>query len=768
MFSQLRGGEKLSLVEKELELEGTMWAYGEARQQRPLLERKEGYLLSRVIAPLTTAFMQWLREGRSAMALGQVRSFFKDVTKNEVLALVYTALKVVISKNTASRTGIIREIGNHIMYQLALLRMPPHHYNLVWEYAKAFKPHITKRILMENAKQYMDAIKDNNLVYQVGLRFYVLLLEAGLIEEYTEYYRNRKSVHVRIHPKVISILQEHDYIRPLLKPMVVEPVDWRLEGTQTVQGGYFTLPLKLIHGVSKSTPQPGLWLDALNKLQRVPYRINKHALEFFEWALEHPETGLVFPQPHWFKKPQKPEVLSPDRKKEFKYKMREYYSNVNRAAGLWTAYVFTKSIAKDYADYDEIYFPIFADFRGRLYYAPAYLQPQGADYAKALIELAPQYHEPLTEDGLTALKIYIANLYGLDKKTYSERLQWVDKHLEQLRGVGVDPQRHVHFIAQADKPFMFVQACRALHYGLLGEPVGVIVQIDGSNNGTQHLSALGGYNNKYVNMTSEDVVFDLYGVVAKRVNELVAEDTSLENQELRAFWLKHPVDRSFVKRNVMTFPYSVTFPGMVEQNMEYIMKEYGLSFFEGQSVFPLLQYITQHIYTALKEIVPLDVLHWLQQCTSIINQPMEWETPSGFRVQQAYWKTVRKRLRTVWGTRALEIKIRNYTDEVFLQKMRLAISPNFVHSYDAAHLALVATRFDKPLLVQHDSFGTHPNYIEELHKIIRETFVEIYSEPVLLKQKEYWERKYRVQLPDPPVVGVIDSEELLNAPYFFH
>jgi len=76
----------------------------------------------------------------------------------------------------------------------------------------------------------------------------------------------------------------------------------------------------------------------------------------------------------------------------------------------------------------------------------------------------------------------------------------------------------------------------------------------------------------------------------------------------------------------------------------------------------------------------------------------------------------------------------------------------------------------------HDSFGTHAGDMETMAKILRETFVEMYSEDLL----EKFVADLRLQVPDElseefekivaelkPQMGSLDVSCVLTSPYFF-
>jgi len=68
----------------------------------------------------------------------------------------------------------------------------------------------------------------------------------------------------------------------------------------------------------------------------------------------------------------------------------------------------------------------------------------------------------------------------------------------------------------------------------------------------------------------------------------------------------------------------------------------------------------------------------------------------------------------------------------------------------------------------HDSFWTHPCDVDELNVVLRQTFVELYQNPLLEELKSGWELRYpNIQFPEVPVKGDFDINEVKNAPYFF-
>jgi DNA-directed RNA polymerase len=100
------------------------------------------------------------------------------------------------------------------------------------------------------------------------------------------------------------------------------------------------------------------------------------------------------------------------------------------------------------------------------------------------------------------------------------------------------------------------------------------------------------------------------------------------------------------------------------------------------------------------------------------------------------------------------------------------IVAHLVHSFDAAHMILTVYRLYaegiRHFAMVHDSFGVHACDIDLLNRALREEFVRIYSEPVLMNCfKEQWQAHRDVALPAMPPPGNLDIRQVLSSPYFF-
>ena len=152
------------------------------------------------------------------------------------------------------------------------------------------------------------------------------------------------------------------------------------------------------------------------------------------------------------------------------------------------------------------------------------------------------------------------------------------------------------------------------------------------------------------------------------------------------------------------------------------------------------------------------------------NKHIMWTTPSGFRVVHYYNKQQKRRsLASLFNKKELTFYVR--TSDVNGREASQAISPNFIHSIDAAHMFLtikyLIDRGIYDLCMIHDSYGCHANHVDCMRNAIRKTFFDIHSTNLLEVFKDEIETQLGTQLPDAPERGDLDLECVLNSEYFF-
>jgi DNA-directed RNA polymerase len=458
-------------------------------------------------------------------------------------------------------------------------------------------------------------------------------------------------------------------LTPVREPMCIPPVRW--SHGMSHGGGYlsaYNRPVRMVKTRSrdyleelKSAHMPEV-IRALNAAQETPWRIRKHVVALHDKLREigRTVTGSKMPElenvqvpekPEWgkehsaqrklvykwseeckanpFNKPPKPPVHPEYEKREViwnnyrKQAAMAFDENVSRK-GQRVNFNLIMGTAKRFMDFESIYFPHQLDFRGRLYAVPN-LNPQTADWIKGLLEFSEGRR--LGPEGLWWFKVHVANLFGVDKVSFDERVAWTEKNWTILTACADDPIE-VRLWEEADKPFQAYAACVEVR-GIELEGADYVshmpIDLDGSCSGLQNLGmALRcEITGAAVNLIPSDAPADIYSEVMDKVQAHMEETMGgaesreealrkaaeyaktyylktikgADNRTWPAFlnkvmgdgklnkgqrevkreleyhmayweWLQFGLTRNHVKRSVMTFPYGSKEYGFREQVME--------------------------------------------------------------------------------------------------------------------------------------------------------------------------------------------------------
>ena len=800
-------------LRRQLELEQESVQLGVARYRKQLSEAQltempPGLtLMHRSIAPLEKAIEEFKKPTRGGGRMHNVR-YFLDKFDNIEIAFI-TARRIINAIATPEpiqrvAISVAQDLIDHLEYK-KFKEEAPNYLEAVEENLKTTHERHRRTVILR-AKRKL-GIEDTEWPEQAKLRIGVKLIElfiesTGLVER----VQNSKSQWIlRATPEVDKWLQEQharcEILEPVYQPMIIPPTPW----TTSYGGGYRTNSVSFRFKLVKTRDLAYLdelaeWnmplvYRALNALQETPWRINRRVFEVMKTVWDR-NSGLAgLPKRDWNEpEPPKPwtsdeefELLKdthPEVVKSWKRKKTQYHERALRNKSQADQTSRKLSVAEKFLNEPEIYFVWTLDWRGRMYPVPSYIHPQADDIGKSLLEFA--VGKPLGESGFRWLRIHLANKYGVDKVSFEDRLKWVDEHHEDIMRSAEDPLAY-HFWADADDPWCFLAACFEYRDALSGNPEAyeshLPIAMDGTCNGLQHFAAMlrdeiGG---KAVNVVPSDKPQDVYQEVANVVSEMVARDAAA-GDEIAQAWLGK-IDRAIVKRNVMTTPYGATFFGMKEQLLDELSKRNSS---EGRYLdsldddFQAAVYLAKKTHEAIGEVVVAArrAMDWLQEVARIASaaeQPIRWVTPSGFLVKQHYKQQKNVDIRTIWGKARVKLSLNIDTDKLDKRKQANGISPNFVHSMDASHLVLTVNRaLDAGITsfaMIHDSYGTHAADCDTLARLLRETFVEIYSRDVL----EDFANQIKAQLPldvaehipPLPAKGNLDIQSVLDSRYFF-
>lgn len=579
----------------------------------------------------------------------------------------------------------------------------------------------------------------------------------------------------------------NEFLNPEHFPMVVPPRNWttpfnggyrRTKGIYLVKGHRITSHMNYLEEL-KQYDMPEIY-DSINALQQTKWKVNSKILQVLKTCFNdgNRSRGKLINN-ELLELPNKPHDISTNKAslKKWKAQAVAVYTANERTKSKRLALAKTIYLAEKFEEFDTIYFVWTLDFRGRAYPVPPYLNPQGPDYAKALLSFSEK--KELGESGVRYLAIHLANTYGYDKVSLDERVQWAKDNSNIIKQCAEAPFEN-KFWEDADKPFQFLAACFEWA-GYLNEGAtyksDLSVHSDGSCNGLQHFSAMlrdevGG---KAVNLLQSNKPEDIYGMVTDVVKTKLNADNSLYSNN----WKSVGITRDASKRSVMTLPYGSTRYSATEFIDEYIQKRLDkgeqLNFTDRQKQ---AIYLAGVVWQSIGDVVVKapEAMEWLQKVARLCAEqktPVFWLTPLGFPVRQAYYSTSE----TVVRTRMMgRIRIRSTTSKVDKRRQANGISPNFVHSLDAT-VMLLTTNYAKQKGVEnfamvHDSFGTHAANQELLNECLRLAFVDLYTqidplEAFLEYALQIIPEKHHHKIPELPKKGNLDINEVLKADYFF-
>ena len=609
-----------------------------------------------------------------------------------------------------------------------------------------------------------------------------------------------------------------DYISQFITdrtPTIIKPKKW----DDLSHGGYYGAMAKRLHfmrishivgktKVVKSYIKKIRDVDlskiysAVNAIQETPYRINKDMYEVIEAIINQGGgiAGIASMEPH-----------EPEPTRKFKETKQEYGKRFHewleielsrRSKAIRALRLFR--YAKDFKGYDNIYFPCNIDFRGRIYPIPLF-NHQGDDFMKSLIVYSNPV--PLTNSqDIELLYWQGANLWGNDKVSHSEQVEWVKAHHSHIVDSATHPLDYLWW-TEADEPLQFLAWCmeyvKSLEYfeefkTYEGYSCPLVIAYDGTCSGLQHYSAMlrdevGG---SAVNLIDHERPADIYQQVADKVLKIVERDAmsgtldEVQKEEvgggqrvhfgtrsMAQAWLAHGVTRKVVKRNVMTLAYGSGQYGFQEQIYEDTTKgNIHFKRFEKPCAKYMAKLVWQEVQTTV--VSATEGMKYLKALAKVLTKhglPVNWWTPLGLPVQQQYLKLVQKSFRTRFGDM---VSWRGYYQDVADDEsldangQKNGIAPNFIHSLDSTHLMMVVNEAGlSNYTTIHDSFGTSLGEARYLQVVIREQLYKLYTEHSPIEEfKKYVEAMTGEDLsdiPEPPK-GSLKLENILTSTFIFH
>jgi DNA-directed RNA polymerase len=647
-----------------------------------------------------------------------------------------------------------------------------------------------------------------------------------------------------------------EVMQPFFLPMVCKPKEWTslfdggyispyLKKNKFIKNNSRDYLKKL-----ETATMPKVY-EAVNHLQNTAWQINNRVLAVAKelWEIGHQvaempdredESLIPYPFPD---KDSKEDAYTEEEQEVIKKWKRETYEIHKRNVQKRSLRILTSQIlriANDFNEYEKIYFPHQMDFRGRVYPIPVLLQPQGSDLSKGLLHFAEG--KRVDDNSIRWLQIHGANVYGYDKECYDKRVQWTLERHTEIKSYAENPLDNRGW-TEADKPFQFLAFCFE-YSDYLNSPedftTHIPIQLDGTCNGLQHYSALlrdvnGG---KAVNLINSEKPSDIYLKIAERLEEKLKEiknrntieirnsnrnvdnDSSdlvgstrntssnslLNFQSVATRWLDLGINRKLTKRPVMVLPYGGTMISCREYIGEYLTDNYSSQFIwehfgvgdnPTDCIYKVSVWLSKYLWESITETLEaatkgMDYLRKLARVITGQGYYMEWLTPVGLLVRQAYQARKKKEIKTELYGSIIKTRINVDMEETLDNQRQVnGICPNFIHSLDASCLMLYLLKCKEQgidcFITVHDCYGTLAPDTDMSAKLLREAFVEIYQKPIIndftedvlsiiyneIDNTEDNKKKDKLtklleELPEKPEIGELNIEDVLESEYFFN
>jgi len=591
---------------------------------------------------------------------------------------------------------------------------------------------------------------------------------TGIVDFRIERFGKRQRKDVVLTPDFTDWVRRYDKWKEMLDPMRMalptKPRDW----VDYYNGGYETFNDPFVMNRPSKANYDFFSINtiytACNNVQRVPWQINKQILDVAQkcWELERVFDFHEVPmQPYLENGHERPEEL---RQWKFKQDKIRRMNESNRSKRLQHAKVM--HLAKKYSEWDEVYFPARIDYRGRVYYMPAYLHPQGSDLARALLQFADG-QQVTDEEDAERLLVHGANAWGI-KGSLMERVAWVGSHKNDILECAADPMTNDWWM-EASEPFGFLAFC--LEYQqFTKEGYGYVshfpVRMDCSNNGMQilHLLLRDTRHAKHCNLVPDQPPGDMYQYIADLVYERLKEQS--KDSYIASEWFKYGVTRAMAKAAVMNKPYGQSFYQVMSRFLAIIGDNHP--FQVGEDI-DAINYLTEQFNTVAREQLEsvVRIQQFLRGCANAIgNRVFEWTTPSGFKIIQGLTKSKRSKVRTITGSITTWLDFDLETDEIDPKAQRRSVTANFIHGIDAAVVHRLAYDMPYAMGFVHDCFICHAANARKVHQDVRKTYKNFFSIDLLAEFRcELLNQHPTAKLPELPELGDLDVTAIDRAMY---
>lgn len=553
-----------------------------------------------------------------------------------------------------------------------------------------------------------------------------------------------------------QVMDTAELFSPMAWPMLIEPNDWSNDRA----GGYILNEVMRGHDmVRRGGPlliQGETPIAFLNKIQKVAYRLNPFIIGVAETLQERGYAVGKFVPIVELPLPPKPVDIAEnyDSRKEYRRRAAEVMNTNAQAFERSCRTRMTMNAVQIFRNKERFYCPFSFDYRGRCYPIPAFLTPQDTDFGKSLLRFADEsFMVPEAEPWIA---FQVATTYGHDKATMADRLSWVAENHDLITRVATDPVENLCDWEGVEEPWQFLAACEEYYHCCIEcdrHHTGLMVATDATCSGLQILAGLArdASTARLVNVLPSDKPQDAYKVIAEAAKPHVPAS------------VRDHMDRKVTKRTVMTVPYNAK-PYSNRGYIREALKEKGVEVEKED-----LTETVKAVRDAMNVVVPgpMKVMKWIEsEVAKAIKagaDELTWTTPSGFVVNQRLMKKLEQIVELqLLGRCRIKVAVAD-DNKVDLAHHKNATAPNLIHSLDASLLHLATLRFDAPIALIHDSVLCRATDMSILSTLVRETYMHLFAEHDFLTD-------FKNQIgaeTDPPIIGDLQPESVIESTYFF-
>ena len=553
---------------------------------------------------------------------------------------------------------------------------------------------------------------------------------TGLVE-YTKRRKNAKRWEIIVLPSPLAIAWLAKFkskvakLLPYHLPYTSEPPDW----VSLTEGGYEypdEIGWSFIKTQTKTAPKNNnikTTLKAANVLQRVPYRVNPWVLQVITEGISR---GFSFDGHCNYSSEvdlsSRPSGLLEETHCTLEYRLCQAKKHREKRR-LMPQYIQTSTVltlANKYID-NTLFFPVQADFRGRLYYVPKCLNPQGSPLAKGLLQFANPTPTKGAEDWFL---IGGANVFGI-KGSLKDRQEWVVSNEESIRRVANDPFGMASFWLEASEPFLFLAFCHEFAdwvHNRLNFQTRLPVRLDHTASGLQMVALITGDKElqKLTNLIDPSQPYDVYQEILSKMYNILSKSPRPEDHRWK-------LDRALVKSLTVTYMYGGTDFGLERAVVTWYHQAMNDDF--GTEIYSEIRLLILLFKDALSAVSPSPAKFMQETRKEQGDEVLSWNSPSGFQVINQYFPQASVAVKTsVNGERIRgRVNVKN-TAKLCTRSARQALPANRIHAYDAALLHLILAGNEWPdILTLHDCYGVPPTDCERLIKNISSTLGQIFE-----------------------------------------